>query len=294
VERERDETPARRRTGVRLTDRDLIALEFVAEHRIVQRPHLQALLGVGPGAAAARLRALAGADFLACDRSPDGRDDCYRIMARGLAALGSTLPPTRLDYGGFEHDVGAAWIWLAARDGLWGRPRDVVSERRMRSHDRSEDGRAAPFAVRLGGVGPRGADRLHYPDVLLIGADGRRVAFELELSAKSRSRRERILSGYAADPRIGAVVYLVESAAIGRAIQATARKLGISDLIHVQRVERRRPGRGAAGGVDRAASRGDGERSGPGGAARRAAGGRGGAERGARGSRDAGGEAAAR
>jgi hypothetical protein len=166
---------------------------------------------------------------MARERSPDGHDECYTIKTRGLAALGSTLPPTRLDYRGYEHDVGVAWIWLAARRGLWGPARDVVSERRMRSHDHSERGRPTPFAVRLGGVGPGGVQRLHYPDVLLALSDGKRVAFELELSGKSRVRRERILSGYAADPRIDAVVYLVDKPAVGRAIQATARKLGISD-----------------------------------------------------------------
>ena len=243
------------RDRIRLTDRDRWVLAFDAEHRTVEQAHVRALQAVGDGAAGARLRALAGAGFIARHRSPDGHDACYTISSRGLAALSSSLPPARLDYRGYEHDVGVAWIWLAARAGMWGSPREVVTERRMRSHDRSEDGRAEPLAVRLGGLGPGGGPRLHYPDVLLVGSDGRRVAFELELSGKSRARRERILSGYAADPRIDAVVYLVDKTNVARGIQATARKLGISDLIHVQRVERRQATRASGAGVDRAASR---------------------------------------
>ncbi len=240
---------------VRLTDRDRIVLAFVAEHRVVVRAQLRALLGVGDSAARTRLHALANAGFIARERSPDGHDACYMIKSRGLAALGTKLPATRLDYRGFEHDVGVAWIWLAARRGLWGPAREVVSERRMRSHDRSEDGRDSPLAVRLGGVGPGGGQRLHYPDVLLVLRDGSRVAFELELSGKSRARRDRILSGYAADPRLGAVVYLVDKPSVGRAIEATARQLGISDRIHVQRVQRRRPTPGSEPSLERAASR---------------------------------------
>ncbi len=240
------------RGRVRLTERDLTVLAFIAEHRIVARAHVRALLTVGDSAAGSRLRALANAGFVGRHRSPDGHDECYTIKVRGLAALRSSLPRTRLDYRGYEHDVGVAWIWLAARGGLWGSPREVISERRMRSHDRSEDGRHDPFAVRLGGVGPGGGPRLHYADVLLVRGDGRRVAFELELSGKSRIRRERILSGYAADPRIDAVVYLVDKTTVARGIQATARKLGISDLIHVQRVERRRSTRAPAASVERA------------------------------------------
>jgi len=246
---------APRRARVGLTDRDRVVLAFVAEHRIVVRAHIRALLAVGEGAARARLRALANAGFMTRGRSPDGHQECYAIRPRGLAALAATMAPTRLDYRGFEHDVGIAWIWLAARQGLWGQAREVVSERRMRSHDRSEGGRDAPFAVRLGGVGPGGAQRMHYPDVLLVRGDGRRVAFELELSGKSRVRRERILAGYGADPRIDAVVYLVDNPQVGRAIRATARKLGISDLVHVQRVQRREPAAQAQAGRQRAASR---------------------------------------
>ncbi len=50
------------------------------------------------------------------------------------------------------------------------------------------------------------------------------------------ARRERILTGYAADRRIDAVVYLVERPSVGRAIERTARQMGISDIVRVQRV----------------------------------------------------------
>jgi hypothetical protein len=126
--------------------------------------------------------------------------------------------------------------------------RDVVSERRMRSQDATEPAREELFAVRLGGVGPGGKPRLHYPDLLLVDNDGRRVAVELELSRKGRPRIERILAGYGADPRIEAVVYLVDRRSVGNLIRSCAARADVGDRVHVQEVRwagGRRPGAAA-------------------------------------------------
>jgi hypothetical protein len=90
--------------------------------------------------------------------------------------------------------------------------------------------------VRLGGTGPGGRERLHYPDVLLVDPSGRRIAVELELTAKSRPKLDVILAGYAADPTVDAVLYLVDRRSVGKGVQAMAARLGISDLVHVQSV----------------------------------------------------------
>jgi hypothetical protein len=87
-----------------------------------------------------------------------------------------------------------------------------------------------------GGLGPGGRERLHYPDLLLVTPEYRRIAIELELTSKGRTRREQILAGYAADCRIDAVVYLAEHPAVRRQVSESAARLGISHLVHVQRV----------------------------------------------------------
>ncbi len=229
---------------VQITDRDATLLAFLAEHRIALAAHAQTLLGVSAGAADARLRALRGAGLLDSERLFHSQPRCWWITRRGLAAIDSDLPPPRFDLHAYRHDVGVAWLWLAARRGVFGPLRNVVSEREMRSRDGAEghearaEGRGArQFAVRLGGLGPSGRERLHYPDLLLVIAGGRRVAVELELTTKARARRERILSGYGADGRIDAVLYLVDSHSVARAVQASAARLGISRRVQVQRVE---------------------------------------------------------
>lgn len=208
----------------------------MAEHRIVLGGHVQRLLSVSRSRASARLAALASTGYVRRDTWFHPQAACHQITRRGLAAIESDLPAPRTDLRSYRHDVGAAWLWLAAQAGTFGTLREVLSERRMRSHDATEQGRAEPFAVRLGGIGRGGRDCLHYPDLLLVDLSQRRIALELELSSKPRARREKILAGYAADARVDAVLYLSDNAGVRRGIAASARRLGIPELIHVQRV----------------------------------------------------------
>jgi hypothetical protein len=221
---------------MRVTDRDRRLLEFVALHRLVLADHVRALLGVSAEVAGARLRLLAAAGFLSRAQVFHRQPACFQITRQGLALIGGELPAPRIDLRCYGHDVGVAWLWLAARTGAFGAMREVIAERQLRSHDGGDAGRDRPLGVRLGATGPGGRERLHYPDLLLVSAEGRRIALELELTPKGRTRRERILAAYAADARVDAVLYLVERRSIARSVQASARRLGISDRVHVQPV----------------------------------------------------------
>ena len=219
-----------------ITPRDRLLLEMTAEHRLILPAHAQALLGVSYSAAMSRLRSLSSGGYLAARRVFAGAPASYQITGPGLAVIQSSLPRPQLDLRAYAHDVGVAWLWLAAQGGTFGPLAQIVSERTMRSQDgrREADSTIEPFGVRLGGAGPMGRERLHYPDLLLVTPDGRRIALELELSAKGSARREKILAGYGSDPRIAAVLYLVEQPGLAKTIQASARRLGISHLVHVQ------------------------------------------------------------
>jgi hypothetical protein len=227
---------ARTPRRVRLSETDLELLWFLAEHRMVLPDHVAALLGTSERAAKARLGKLETAGYVR--RAPlfSKQPAMHLIDRDGLRVLGSPLPRPQLDVHTYQHDAGVAWLWVAARHGTFGPLREVIGERRMRSHDGRRDPGAEPLGVKLGGVGPRGREALHYPDLLLRTVDGRRVALELELSSKERRRLSKIMAGYAADPRIDGVVYLVESRTVARSVQAAARRAGISSRVRIQRV----------------------------------------------------------
>lgn len=222
--------------GYRLTPRDVELLSFLAEHRLALPTHAGVLLGTSAGTATTRLARLANAGLVKFHPAFPGEPRWCQITGSGLAMIGTPLPPPRVDLRAYAHDVGVAWLWLAARDGTFGALQEIVSERRLRSHDGSRDPDDEPLGVRLGGFGPHGRENLHYPDLILRTADGRRIALELELTPKSRTRLEKILGGYGADPRFDGVVYLVDRPAVARSVHAAARRLGISELVHLQRV----------------------------------------------------------
>jgi hypothetical protein len=249
--------PSRARS-VQLTDADRGLLGFAAEHRFVLAAQVALLLGTSDATAGARLRRLGRAGYLRRVRELHHGPVWHQITASGLRAISSELPaPRGFDLATHRHDAGLGWLMLAARAGRFGGVRRVVSEREMRSGDGRASATEPRFGVRLGGVGPGGRDRLHYPDMVIVTDMGHRVAFELELSTKEPERRARILTGYAADPRIDAVVYLVDRPAAARAIERSVRRLGLRELVTVRHVRiaggapAPNPGRGA----DRAGAR---------------------------------------
>jgi hypothetical protein len=222
--------------GYRLTERDGELLSFIAEHRLALPTHVAVLLGTSTAASTTRLNKLVDAGYMRRHTAFPGEPRSYQITANGLAVIASSLPTPRVDLRAYEHDVGVAWLWLAARGGAFGAVQEIVGERRLRSTDGRREPDAEPLGVRLGGFGAHGRERLHYPDLVLRTADGRRLALELELTPKSRARLETILAGYGADPRFEGVVYLVERSTVARSVQTAARRLRIAPLVHVQRV----------------------------------------------------------
>ena len=227
-----------------VTERDQTLLAFAAEHRLIVADHIQVLLSISRDAAQARLRGLRAAGMLASERFFHGQPRCWWITRKGLAVIDSQLPAPRIDLRSYRHDIGLGWVWLAAERGAFSQLREVASERTMHSRDGvltqspvAELERNEPYGVRLGGAGPAGRERLHYPDLLLTTPGGRRIGVELELTSKDGPRRERILAGYGAEPRIAAVLYLVDRPAVARAVEASAARLDIAPMVHVQRVQ---------------------------------------------------------
>jgi hypothetical protein len=225
-----------RRAPLHLTERDRELLAFTASQRLITAAHAQALLGVSAGLK--RVRALVRAGLL--EREPvhvDGRAPCFRATTDGCRVAGSTLRVSRPSLGAIEHDLGVAWLHLAALAGQFGPVAEIRTEREMRSHDGRGEREDLALGVRIPGAGAGGRERLHYPDLVVRTTTGHTVAIELELTSKQRTRREAILGAYAAEARIDAVLYVSDRPSIQRSVRDSAQRLGISSLVHVQRCE---------------------------------------------------------
>jgi hypothetical protein len=214
---------------------DVKLLRFAAEHRFVLAPQLARLEDRSLPSVQRTLRRLTAAGLLTSERPLRHEPAAHRVTRAGLAAAGSDLrAPRPIDLAEYRHDVGLAWLHVAAHRGRFGEVAQLVSERRMRSEDRRAD--RPPDTPRHGvALWPGRGPRLHYPDLALVTAGGHRVAFELELSTKAPAHRERILAAYGADPRVDVVVYLVPTRAAGEAILRSATRAGARDKLRVQR-----------------------------------------------------------
>jgi hypothetical protein len=233
-----------------MDDVDRRILEYVACHPVVLVSQIQALLDVGESLATERLDALIAQGLIR--HGPRLRDQQagYQITASGLREIGSDLPVPRVDLRRYWHDVGVAWLWLAARKGRFGEVERVYGERELRAADQKPT--VAPltidpgwspavrakvadssFGLRLDGDGSTSLGRPHYRDLVLVIPQGR-VALEFQLTLAGRQPLEAILAAYGRKASIAVVLYLVQDGAIGDVVQAAAARLGLARQVHVQ------------------------------------------------------------
>jgi hypothetical protein len=122
-----------------ITDRDLDLLRFIAAHRFVFAAHAKVFLDVSPSVTFGRLRALERRELLCRDRLFHELPAHFQITRAGLHVIGSDLPRPRIDTHEYQHDIGVAWLWLAARGRSFGEVAQLIAERELRSSDGKRD-----------------------------------------------------------------------------------------------------------------------------------------------------------
>lgn len=229
-----------RSPDVPLDETDLALLGPLAEHRILTVPQVALLLGVGERTAARRLNRLARARLVRIQRIFTGMPAAAAISGAGLRALGSPLRAPQLNLNEYRHEVGVAWLWLAARAGSLGEVAFVTAERSMRAQDAAAVARGdtVRWGVGLGLLGRHGAPERHYPDLMLVTAAQQRIAVELELTGKSARRMVRIMTAYASEARVDHLLYLAADARIAGGVREAARRAGVGSRVHVQLLAR--------------------------------------------------------
>ena len=223
--------------------------------------HAGALLGIcrgGRDGAAARAERRRATDRrAACSPASPRLPHHPARPGRGRQRAADAARSTSASY---RHDVGAAWLWLAARNGAFGpAARGASASARCARATPARAGRAEPFGVRLGGVGRDGRRAPSLP----------RPAAGRPRRATARDRARAHLEGAAAPargswratpPTPGSTRSCTWSRARGRASRSAGRRrqLGISRARPrpaVRRPTRRGSRSERAGRSGRAASR---------------------------------------
>jgi hypothetical protein len=240
----------RRAVSDPLSEADRELLGFAASQSVVLVSQLRALLGLEEDAAAASAGSLVDRGLLSDAPRLRHQAGSYQITRLGLEAIRSRLSVPRIDLRAYWREIAAGWVWLAARVGTFGPAERVYSKREMQAADQNqadlhlEDGAEwsaaiaakvadASFGMTLESAAAGERAAVHYADLALVFPPGR-VTFELELEPTPPRRLERIIAAYKRKANIAASVFLVESHALAKPIQAVAARLEMSAPVHVQ------------------------------------------------------------
>lgn len=210
--------------GVRLTERDVEILAWLAGVRCAMAPQIGRRFGMAYKRVSRRLGQLMRAGLLEHERLLYGKPGVYMATADGIAVGGKALPPARLDVATYRHDL--ALVDLAIDAELAGE--QVVGQREMRAVDATRGGEGAPprYAIELD---DDGSSRRHFPD-LIAG----RQAVELELTDVSPGHLESVLGAYARGEHLAGVVYYVEHEELAARIRCIATELELGSRLKVQ------------------------------------------------------------
>ena len=247
---------ATRRKGMVVTDRDILALQFLTRYGFATYPQLGAYLGMKPSVVRRRMPKLEALGLVTFE-SVGRACKVWLPTASGIDLCGLDLTVPKASSATATHSLGLVDLGI----GFERRKEVVVTERELRSadlrgrplSDRMIDalalvypgvlvddleervrGQAPLFAVPMGG----GQQRFHRPDMVLArppapdGSPGS-IALELELTRKPRSTWAAVFAGYASAAYIGLVVYYTNKQEIVTALTACAKAMDLDYLIKV-------------------------------------------------------------
>ena len=229
--------------GFRVTARDRAIVRWIGRHRMVTARQVANRFGVGRSQCYARLTGLVRIGLLAHERLLHGQPGVYLATRSGLDLAGSSLPPASIDLRMYEHDLELAdLVSELERDA--GSAGVVLTERELRALDtpagQSPTSYRPTYAVLLGHgtqlrLTPSGAPRVHFPDAVVVGADARPVAIELERTAKGRARLRGILRAYVAARHVPEVHYYVSDERVRGLLTDEIAQLRAGQVVKVKR-----------------------------------------------------------
>lgn len=178
--------------AVCLTSRDVDILKWINRFGFMNINHITSFYKITKPTAYARLRKLISSGLLLHEYHLHGQPGIYRVTREGARLTGEEmLPRKEVRLSNLHHDAMVVSVILSLH---LKHQCQVITERELR--------RNAGFMLR--------GHKVHFPDGALILAD-KKVALEVELTAKSKKRLERILFNYWVDNDYDEVWYFCGS-----------------------------------------------------------------------------------
>ena len=196
---------------MKFTERDRRLLLWINGHGFVSVSQVAEWMGVSDPFAYSRVKKLLNGGYLKRDRVLHNSKRIHSLTLKGKAACGDDLPIlNRVNLGTFIHDMKLVDLSLKLEKDFDG---EFVPERRIKQ------------LKGLSGVGKKG----HSPDGILELTD-KKIAVELELSVKSRSRLKEIMNEYARNLELNEIWYFTDSVSVRNAISRAAEQSGVYNL----------------------------------------------------------------
>lgn len=195
-----------------LTERDIEIMRYIHKFGYLAARHVTAAFKMHPKAAYRRLSIMTKSGYLRRVRPLAEEAGVYLLTEHGIEACDAGRGRARIRLHTFKHDLLVADIALAlaATGGdRW------ITERELRAG--------------AGGIG-RPGPRAHVPDGVLARS-GKRIAVEVELTAKPKARLEKLLRGYVRRTEYQQIWYFCKTKRQAEHIQDVARRIAPSLVV---------------------------------------------------------------
>lgn len=188
-----------------MLESDVEFVEWLARVKVATVEQVSKRMGWKRAWCFRRLKACCEAGLIEADRESYAATVWF-AKHKGLRAVGSPLSQARVRTTIIVHDLAATDAAILLENlGL-----TVLTEREIRACMRLDD--HASYVVNC--TGPNGRRSVHTPDLAIHGPDGRWIAVEVELTAKTVQRTKAILGGYNNHGEdLAGVLYLVNDQA---------------------------------------------------------------------------------
>lgn len=186
--------------SLKLTSRDLALMRWINSHGFVNIHHIARFFETTVSCAYTRVKALVDYRYLNHTRIFYGLPGIYRTTQSGVQLCASELPPLRhVQVATYQHDLSVVTMSVLLLKTLGG---TFTTERQLRQEM---------------GVS-RFNHRIHVSDGL-FNVNNKTIALEIELSKKTKSRRDSIIQHYMTQGDIYQVWYCCGSEAILRNVE---------------------------------------------------------------------------